>query len=63
MNEDPNAKLIRELKDEVLRLKELLRVEGIQIEEGRHSVSMGIVPKQFYCIHTFAYCNESYSLQ
>uniref|UniRef100_A0A8C5W8A5 plus-end-directed kinesin ATPase n=1 Tax=Leptobrachium leishanense TaxID=445787 RepID=A0A8C5W8A5_9ANUR len=29
INEDPNAKLVRELKDEVLRLKELLRAQGL----------------------------------
>ena len=30
VNEDPNAKLIRELKEEVTRLRELLQQEGIQ---------------------------------
>ena len=34
VNEDANAKLIRELKEEISRLRELLRVEGIDIEEG-----------------------------
>jgi len=29
VNEDPNAKLIRELKSEVMRLKELLVKQGI----------------------------------
>ncbi|XP_051518115.1 kinesin-like protein KIF1B isoform X5 [Myxocyprinus asiaticus] len=29
INEDPNAKLVRELKDEVLRLKELLQAQGL----------------------------------
>ena len=29
MNEDANAKLIRELKEEIMRLKELLKHEGI----------------------------------
>ncbi|XP_063292254.1 kinesin-like protein KIF1B isoform X10 [Pelobates fuscus] len=29
INEDPNAKLVRELKDEVTRLKELLRAQGL----------------------------------
>ncbi|CAH1774965.1 unnamed protein product [Owenia fusiformis] len=32
INEDPNAKLIRELKEEVQRLKELLLKEGIMME-------------------------------
>ena len=34
INEDPNAKLIRELKDEVDRLREILRLEGIDVGEG-----------------------------
>ncbi len=29
VNEDANAKLIRELKEEIMRLKELLKQEGI----------------------------------
>ncbi|XP_064156900.1 kinesin-like protein KIF1B isoform X16 [Anguilla rostrata] len=29
INEDPNAKLVRELKDEVFRLKDLLRAQGL----------------------------------
>ncbi|XP_041952967.1 kinesin-like protein KIF1B isoform X11 [Alosa sapidissima] len=29
INEDPNAKLVRELKDEVYRLKDLLRAQGL----------------------------------
>ncbi|KAG7472762.1 hypothetical protein MATL_G00112370 [Megalops atlanticus] len=29
INEDPNAKLVRELKDEVMRLKDLLRAQGL----------------------------------
>jgi len=36
VNEDPNARLIRELKAEVERLRELLRMEGIQIGEGMY---------------------------
>ena len=36
VNEDANAKLIRELKEEISRLRELLRVEGIDVEEGKH---------------------------
>ena len=34
VNEDPNARLIRELKAEVERLRELLRLEGIEVGEG-----------------------------
>lgn len=29
INEDPNNKLVRDLKDEVARLKELLRAQGL----------------------------------
>lgn len=32
VNEDPNARLIRELKEEVARLRDLLASEGIDIE-------------------------------
>lgn len=38
VNEDPNAKLIRELKDEVSRLRELLKLEGIEVGEGGKSI-------------------------
>jgi len=31
INEDPNAKLIRELKAEVEMLRNLLRIEGIEV--------------------------------
>ncbi|RUS83751.1 hypothetical protein EGW08_008502 [Elysia chlorotica] len=34
VNEDPNAKLIRELKEEVARLKDILCSEGIELNEG-----------------------------
>lgn len=34
MNEDANAKLIRELKEEIERLRDLLKAEGIEVEEG-----------------------------
>ena len=34
VNEDANAKLIRELKEEIMRLRDLLKAEGIEIEEG-----------------------------
>ncbi|CAK1555892.1 unnamed protein product [Leptosia nina] len=33
VNEDANAKLIRELKEEILKLRELLKAEGIDVEE------------------------------
>ena len=35
VNEDANAKLIRELKEEIFRLRDLLKQEGIEVEEGR----------------------------
>lgn len=34
VNEDPNAKLIRELKEEVMRLREILKQEGIDISNA-----------------------------
>jgi len=37
VNEDSNAKLIRELKDEISRLRNLLKAEGIEVEEGAAS--------------------------
>ena len=35
MNEDANAKLIRELKEEINKLRDLLKAEGIEVEEGK----------------------------
>jgi len=35
VNEDPNARLIRELKEEVERLREILSHEGIQLGQGK----------------------------
>lgn len=35
VNEDANAKLIRELKEEIQKLRLLLRTEGIEVEEGK----------------------------
>lgn len=34
VNEDANAKLIRELKEEIAKLRELLKAEGIDVQEG-----------------------------
>ncbi|XP_076265727.1 kinesin family member unc-104 isoform X2 [Rhynchophorus ferrugineus] len=34
VNEDANAKLIRELKEEIQKLRELLKQEGIEVHEG-----------------------------
>lgn len=34
VNEDANAKLIRELKEEILKLRNLLKAGGIDVSEG-----------------------------
>ena len=39
VNEDANAKLIRELKDEINRLRDLLKQEGIEVEDGEEMKS------------------------
>ncbi|KAG7312378.1 hypothetical protein JYU34_001867 [Plutella xylostella] len=39
VNEDANAKLIRELKEEILKLRELLKAEGIEVEEVEEASS------------------------
>ncbi|GJQ82255.1 kinesin-3B [Trypoxylus dichotomus] len=38
VNEDANAKLIRELKEEIQKLRELLKAEGIDVQEGTEEV-------------------------
>ncbi|KAL1465583.1 hypothetical protein WDU94_005138, partial [Cyamophila willieti] len=38
VNEDANAKLIRELKEEIQRLRDLLKQEGIEVQEGDDGV-------------------------
>ena len=35
INEDENAKLIRELKEEIQRLRDLLKTEGIEVQAGK----------------------------
>ena len=35
VNEDANGKLIRELKEEINRLRDLLKAEGIEVGEGK----------------------------
>lgn len=42
INEDPNAKLIRELQEEVKRLRDLLRIEGIDVQSGPNDHSVPI---------------------
>ncbi|XP_078617010.1 kinesin-like protein KIF1A isoform X46 [Branchiostoma floridae x Branchiostoma japonicum] len=45
VNEDPNARLIRELKEEVMRLKELLKSEGLaDLVETMYTKSDGSTP-------------------
>jgi len=44
VNEDANAKLIRELKEEIQKLRDLLKAEGIEVQEGKSWNSL----KQLY---------------
>ena len=56
VNEDANAKLIRELKEEINKLRDLLKAEGIEVEEGQCESATAIVSPApqadpyFYCI-------------
>lgn len=43
VNEDANAKLIRELKEEIQRLRDLLQSEGIVVQEGMYFIIIKIV--------------------
>lgn len=46
INEDANAKLIRELRDEIARLREILRAEGIaEMMDGASAAAAGAVKK------------------
>ena len=42
VNEDANAKLIRELKEEILKLRDLLKSEGIEVEQGTYLIYKSI---------------------
>jgi DNA-binding protein H-NS len=42
VNEDANAKLIRELKEEIMRLREMLKAEGIEVQEGLYQINAEI---------------------
>ena len=58
MNEDANAKLIRELKEEINKLRDLLKAEGIEVEEGQCASATIVSPPPqadpyFYCSVTF----------
>lgn len=47
INEDPNNKLVRELKDEVTRLKDLLRAQGLgDILDSECATSQCHLPSQ-----------------
>ena len=35
VNEDANARMIRELREEIGRLRELLTAEGVQLQQGQ----------------------------
>ena len=50
VNEDSNAKLIRELKEEIGRLRNLLKTEGIMVEEGEtnRKVSLPVGTVEFF---------------
>uniref|UniRef100_A0A669CYW9 Kinesin family member 1B n=1 Tax=Oreochromis niloticus TaxID=8128 RepID=A0A669CYW9_ORENI len=52
INEDPNNKLVRELKDEVARLKELLRAQGLG----------DILDSEFYAVSAGRICSQRPSL-
>lgn len=50
VNEDANAKLIRELKEEIQKLRELLKQEGIEVHEGKKNISfISYLNKVFGC--------------
>ena len=58
VNEDANAKLIRELKEEINKLRDLLKAEGIEVEEGQCASATIVSPAPqgdpyFYCAVTF----------
>jgi len=40
VNEDANARLIRELKEEIQKLRELLKQEGIDVHEGKSETAI-----------------------
>ena len=43
INEDANAKLIRELKEEIFRLRDLLKQEGIEVQEGKLKIRFAYI--------------------
>lgn len=49
VNEDANAKLIRELKEEIQKLRDLLKAEGIEVQEGE--CAMLLTYKSMYVLY------------
>ncbi len=58
MNEDANAKLIRELKEEIGRLRDLLKAEGIEVEEGESRMFplLAYHACRLYCVKSSVLC-------
>lgn len=54
VNEDANAKLIRELKEEINRLRDLLKAEGIEVEEGNFLAICHPLKATFFVIFFWA---------
>lgn len=50
VNEDANAKLIRELKEEIQKLRDLLKAEGIEVQEGIVVYKNIICSCVFFCV-------------
>lgn len=48
VNEDPNARLIRELKEEVQRLKNVLVTRGIELNESGSEIVGATNPRALY---------------
>ena len=65
VNEDSNAKLIRELKEEIGRLRHLLKTEGIVVEEGEGASSCVSVQCTVYSVYCAVYSVQCtvYSVQ
>lgn len=53
VNEDANAKVIRELKEEIIKLRDLLKNEGIEVKEGKKSQEFNFDENIFTVIFEF----------
>lgn len=53
VNEDANAKVIRELKEEIIKLRDLLKNEGIEVKEGKEFQALNYVENNFTVILKF----------